>query len=211
MIKNLDLSLYLITNRNNKTEEEFFNIIKSSILGGASILQLREKIAGSKEFYEISNKVKKLTNFYNIPLIINDRVDIAISVNADGVHVGDEDIDCNIMREKIGFNKIIGVSASNVEDAIIAEKNGADYIGSGAIFPTKTKDTNEISINELKKIVNSVKIPVVAIGGINKENVSLLKNTGIKGVAVISSVMESKNPKKTSEELKNKITTIINS
>jgi thiamine-phosphate pyrophosphorylase len=209
MVEKLDLRLYLVTNRNNKTEEEFFNIIKSSILGGVSILQLREKTSSSNEFYKIAIKVKKLTDRYNIPLIINDRVDIAMAINADGVHVGNDDIDCNVIRKIIGFNKIIGVSASNVEDAVAAEKNGADYIGSGAIFPTKTKDTNEISINELKKIVNSVNIPVVAIGGINEKNMYLLENTGIKGIAVISSIMESKNPKKTSENLKSKITTII--
>jgi len=204
MGKKFDLKTYLVTNRNNKTEQEFFNIIEQSILGGVSIIQLREKATNSKEFYDIAIKLKKLCDEYNIPLIINDRLDIAIAVNANGVHVGDEDIPGNIVRDIIGYDNILGISASNIDDAVVAEENCADYIGVGAVFPTKSKDTNnEISIEQLKNIVESVNIPVVAIGGINEYNISLLKNTGIKGVAVISAIMGSDNPKKTSENLRN--------
>jgi thiamine-phosphate pyrophosphorylase len=204
MGKKFDLKTYLVTNRDNKTEQEFFNIIEQSILGGVSIIQLREKATNSKEFYDIAIKLKKLCDEYNIPLIINDRLDIAIAVNANGVHVGDEDIPGNIVRNIIGYDKILGISASNIDDAVVAEENCADYIGVGAVFPTKSKDTNnEISIEQLKNIVESVNIPVVAIGGINEYNISLLKNTGIKGVAVISAIMGSDNPKKTSENLRN--------
>ncbi|MDR3222203.1 MAG: thiamine phosphate synthase [Methanobrevibacter sp.] len=203
MGKKFDLKTYLVTNRDNKTDQEFFNIVEQSILGGVSIIQLREKTTNSKEFYEMAIKLKNLCDEYNIPLIINDRLDIAIAINADGVHVGDEDIPGNIVRDIIGSDKILGISASNVDDAIVAEENSADYIGVGAVFPTKSKDTNEISIEQLKNIVESVNIPVVAIGGINEDNISLLKNTGIKGVAVISAIMGSDNPKKTSENLRN--------
>ncbi|MDR2831106.1 MAG: thiamine phosphate synthase [Methanobrevibacter sp.] len=201
MRKKINLKTCLVTNRDNITNKEFFNIIKQAILGNISIVQLREKTTSSKEFYEIAIKLKKLCDKYDVPLIINDRLDIAIAVNADGVHVGDEDIPGSVVRNIIGNDKILGISASTVNDAIAAEKAGADYIGTGAVYPTKSKDKEVISIERLKEVVKSVNIPVVAIGGINENNVSSLKNTGIKGVAIISAIMKSNNPKKTTENL----------
>ncbi|MDR2545249.1 MAG: thiamine phosphate synthase [Methanobrevibacter sp.] len=199
--KEFNLKTCLVTNRNNKTERQFFHIIEQAIIGGVSTIQLREKNTKSKEFYEIAIKLKKLCDKCKVPLIINDRLDIAISANGDGVHIGAEDIPGNVVRDIIGSNKILGISASTVNDAIAAEELGADYIGVGAVFPTKSKVTNEISIEKLKEIVESVNIPVVAIGGINESNISSLKNTGIKGVAIISAIMNSDDPKKIAEQL----------
>lgn len=199
--KKFNLKTYLVTNRDNKTDRQFFHIIEQAIIGGVSIIQLREKNTESKEFYEIAIKLKKLCDRYNVPLIINDRLDVAITVNGDGVHIGAEDIPGNVVRDIIGSDKILGISASTVNDAIAAEELGADYIGVGAVFPTKSKVTNEISIEKLKEIVESVNIPVVAIGGINENNISSLKNTGIKGVAVISAIMDSDDPKEIAEQL----------
>ncbi|MDR2624422.1 MAG: thiamine phosphate synthase [Methanobrevibacter sp.] len=201
MKKKFNLRTYLVTNRDNKTDEEFFDIVEQAILGNVSIVQLREKTANSKEFYEVAIQLKKLCDRYDVPLIINDRVDIAIAVDCDGVHVGDEDIPSDVVRDVIGDDKIVGISASTVDDAIAAENAGADYIGTGAVFPTKSKDKEVISIERLKEVVKSVNIPVVAIGGINEDNVSSLKNTGVKGVAVISAIMNSDDPKKTAEYL----------
>lgn len=198
-------SLYLVTDRSKKTKEEFFKIIEEAILGGVSIVQIREKTSPTKEFYEIAKKVKKITDKYDIPLIINDRLDIALAIEASGVHVGQEDIPVNKIRKIIGNEKILGVSATTSQLAINAEKYGADYIGSGAIYPTKTKDSDCISINELKKIVDAVNIPIIAIGGLSENNIDILKNSGIKGVSIVSAIMNSKNPKITSFNLKRKL------
>lgn len=195
----MNYSLYLVTNQN----ENLLNIIEESILGGVSIVQLREKKSNTKDFYQIAKNVKKITDKHNIPLIINDRLDIALAINASGVHLGQDDLPCKIARN-ILKDKIIGISASTVKEAKKAEKDGANYIGCGAIFPTKTKnDAKNVSINKLKEIVESVNIPVVAIGGINKNNVIKLKNTQISGISVVSEIMDSENPKITSEKLLN--------
>ena len=202
-MKNIDLSLYLVTDK-SENEEKFLKTIENAILGGVTLVQIREKTADTLDFYNLSLKVKEITTKYNIPLIINDRVDIALAIDADGVHVGQNDMPCEVTRKLIGKNKILGVSATTVEEAKKAEKDGADYIGTGAIFPTSTKDdAKSVTKKELIEIVESVNIPVVAIGGITKENASELKDTGIKGLSVVSAIMSADNPKKASEELLN--------
>ena len=201
-MKKVDYSLYLVTNRNEKTDEEFLAIIEEAILGGVSIVQLREKDASTGEFYRLALKLKELTSKYNIPLIINDRLDVALAIDADGVHVGQTDMPADIIRNIIGKNKILGVSAATIRDAKKAKKDGADYIGSGAIFPTQTKDADCISMDYLKEIIKSIDIPVIAIGGLAENNISSLANTNIGGISVVSAIMESKNPKKASENLK---------
>ena len=199
----VDLSLYLVTDSSDD-EEKFLKTIEDAILGGVSVVQIREKTADTLDFYNLALKVKKITGKYNVPLIINDRVDIALAIDADGVHVGQSDMPCDVTRKLIGKDKILGVSAATVEEAQKAEKDGADYIGTGAIFPTATKDDAEsVTINELKEIVESINIPVVAIGGITLKNASELVDTGIAGLSVVSAIMSADNPKKASEELLN--------
>ena len=202
-MKNIDLSLYLVT-YNSENEEKFLKTIQEAILGGVSVVQIREKTAETLEFYNLALKVKEITAKYNVPLIINDRVDVALAIDADGVHVGQSDMPCDITRKLIGENKILGVSAATIEEAKKAEKDGADYIGTGAIFPTATKDdAPSVTKKDLTDIANSINIPVVAIGGITIENAKELKDTGIAGLSVVSAIMSAENPKKASEKLLN--------
>ena len=202
-MKNLDLSLYLVTD-NSDDVEKFLRTIEEAIKGGTTVVQIREKTADTLDFYNLSLKVKDITTKYNVPLIINDRVDIALAIDADGVHVGQSDMPCDVTRCLIGEDKILGVSAATIDEAKKAEKDGADYIGTGAIFPTATKDdAPSVTKEELKEIVKSINIPVVAIGGINHDNASELTDTGIAGLSVVSAIMSSDNPKKSSEELLN--------
>ena len=201
--EDIDYSVYLVTDRRNKTDDEFLNIIEEAIKGGTTIVQLREKTASTKEFYDLALKVKEITSRYGVPLLINDRIDIALAVDSEGVHIGQDDMPADIAREIIGEDKILGVSASTVEEAKKAEIDSADYIGSGAVFPTATKDdADSVSEEELKEIVDSIDIPVVAIGGITVENASTLKGSGIAGVSVVSAIMSAEDPKEASEKLK---------
>ncbi|WP_225369279.1 thiamine phosphate synthase [Methanobrevibacter arboriphilus] len=177
-------------------------MVEEGILGGVTIVQLREKDTPTGKFYDIALKLKNLTSRYNIPLIINDRIDIALAIDADGVHIGQSDMPANIARKLVGEDKILGVSAATISDALTAEKYGADYIGSGAIFPTDTKEAECIDINYLKEIINKVNIPVVAIGGLNENNINSLKETNIKGISVVSAIMNSIDPKKSATILK---------
>ena len=201
--EDIDYSVYLVTDRRNKTDEEFLNIIEEAIKGGTTIVQLREKTASTKEFYDLALKVKEITSRYDVPLLINDRIDIALAVDSEGVHIGQDDMPAGIAREIIGEDKILGVSASTVEEAKKAEIDSADYIGSGAVFPTATKDdADSVSEEELKEIVDSIDIPVVAIGGITVENASSLKDSGIAGFSVVSAIMSAEDPKEASKKLK---------
>ena len=201
--EDIDYSVYLVTDRRNKTDEEFLNIIEEAIKGGTTIVQLREKTASTKEFYDLALKVKEITSRYDVPLLINDRIDIALAVDSEGVHIGQDDMPAGIAREIIGEDKILGVSASTVEEAKKAEIDSADYIGSGAVFPTATKDdADSVSEEELKEIVDSIDIPVVAIGGITVENAHTLKASGIAGFSVVSAIMSAEDPKEASEKLK---------
>ena len=200
-MKDLDLSLYLVTDKSDDVER-FLNTIEEAIKGGTTVVQIREKTADTLDFYNLALKVKDITTRYGVPLIINDRVDIAMAVDADGVHVGQSDMPCDVTRRLIGEDKILGVSAATIEEAKKAQNDGADYIGTGAVFPTQTKDdADSVTKQELKEIVESVDIPVVAIGGINLDNAPELIDTGIAGLSVVSAIMSSGNPKKSSEEL----------
>lgn len=199
----VDLSLYLVTD-NSDDVEKFLNTIEEAIKGGTTVVQIREKTADTLDFYNLALKVKEITKKYNVPLIINDRVDVALAIDADGVHVGQSDMPCDVTRKLIGEDKILGVSAATIDEAKKAQKDGADYIGTGAVFPTQTKDdAPSVTKQELKEIVDSIDIPVVAIGGINLENAHELIDTGISGLSVVSAIMSSDNPKKSSEELLN--------
>ena len=207
---NIDYTLYLVTNNKNKTEEEFLNTIEESLKGGVSLVQLREKNLNHDQFLKIGIKTKKLLQKYETPLIINDNVEIAKELNATGVHIGQDDTDTKTARKLLGKDKIIGVSAHTIQEAKKAEEDGADYIGCGTIFKTPTKsNATYITKQNLIDIVNSVNIPVIYIGGITENNIKELENTGIKGVSVVSSIMESKNPKISSENLKKEIKKII--
>lgn len=199
----IDYSLYLCTDRSLMTAPTLEQAVNDAIKGGCTVVQLREKHATSREFYQLALSLKRITGYYGIPLIINDRLDIAAAVNAEGVHLGQKDLPADIARAVLGEEKIIGVSANNLQTAINAELDGADYIGVGAVFQTSTKtDTKPVTIDKLKEIRSAVKIPMVAIGGIKRSNISQLNGTGINGVAVVSAVIGSKNITAAARELK---------
>ena len=202
-MNNIDYSVYLVTDRDLLKGRNLTEVIEEAILGGTSIVQLREKCASSLEFYEIAKEVKKITDKYNVPLIINDRIDIALAIDASGVHLGQSDIPCSIARKILPQGKIIGVSAHNLKEAEKALKDGADYLGCGAVFNTSTKkDVTTLSYEGLKEITDNINIPIVAIGGINENNIITLKGSGINGVAVVSSIIGKENVKGASEKLK---------
>lgn len=203
---NINYKLYLVTDRYLLRGKELVETIEEAINGGVSIVQLREKDISSLEFFNVAKVVKEVTDKYNVPLIINDRIDIALAVDAAGVHIGQSDMPCNIARKILPKGKIIGVSVHSVDEAIKAKEEGADYLGCGAVFSTSTKsDVTTLSIDKLKKIKKSVDIPVVAIGGINENNISKLNGVGIDGVAVISAIIVKENPKKSAEEILEKM------
>lgn len=198
----INYKLYLVTNRDLLKNISLSEAVEEAIKGGTTLVQLREKNVSSLEFYNIAKSIKKVTDKYNIPLIIDDRLDIALAVDAAGLHVGQNDIPAIITRKLLGENKILGVSAHTIDEALKAEKDGADYIGTGAIFTTTTKkDAENVSIKSLKEITEKVHIPVVAIGGISEQNVKMLKDTGISGISVISSILGKNDIKKASEDL----------
>ncbi|MBQ5695244.1 MAG: thiamine phosphate synthase [Clostridium sp.] len=185
-----ELKLYLVTDSDILEGRDFYNCIEEALKGGVTILQLREKDASGKEFLERAIKLRELTKKYNVKFIINDRVDIAMLCNADGVHVGQSDIPANKVRELIGEDKIVGVSARTVEEAIKAKENGADYLGVGAMFTTTTKlDAKAVSIEELKEIKKVVDLPIVTIGGLSLNNIDKLKECDIDGYAVVSAIL----------------------
>ena len=199
----IDYSLYLCTDRSLMTAPTLEQAVNDAIKGGCTVVQLREKHATSREFYQLALSLKRITGYYGIPLIINDRLDIAAAVNAEGVHLGQKDLPADIARAVLGEEKIIGISANNLQAAINAELDGADYIGVGAVFQTSTKtDAKPVTIDKLKEIRSAVKIPMVAIGGIKRSNISQLNGTGINGVAVVSAVIGSKNITAAARELK---------
>lgn len=198
----VDYTLYLCTDRELMTTDTLEEAVELAIKGGATIIQLREKDCSGREFLEAACGVKQVTDAYEIPLIINDRLDIAMAVDADGVHLGQNDIPAATARELLGRHKILGVSAYNAELALQAQKDGADYIGVGDIFGTSTKaDTHHVTPDELLQIRQAVKIPIVAIGGINRFNVEQLRGTGIDGVAVISAVIGAKDITEAAKEM----------
>ncbi|MFJ7752214.1 thiamine phosphate synthase [Peribacillus muralis] len=197
----IDLSLYLVTEESLELED-LFRIMSQSIAGGVSIVQLREKNTSSLSFYKKAAALKQVLNELSTPLIINDRVDIAIAAGAEGIHIGQDDLPLSVVKQMVPREMIIGVSVSTLEEALEAERNGADYLGVGSIFPTKTKqDATLMSIRDLEEICRSVSIPAVAIGGINAENISNLSDKGLAGAAVVSAIMNAENPKMASRSL----------
>lgn len=184
-----DLLLYAVTDRYWLNGRTLYEVVKESLDGGVTFLQLREKELDEETFLAEAKELQALCREYKVPFIVNDNVDIAIAMDADGVHVGQSDMEAGSVREKLGPDKIIGVSAQTVEQALLAEKNGADYLGVGAVFPTGSKaDADDVSFETLKAICEAVSIPVVAIGGITLGNVKELAGSGICGVAVISAI-----------------------
>ncbi len=198
-----DYTLYLVTDRSLMSTATLIEAVEQAILGGCTMIQLREKNISSLDFYRQSVEVKKVTEQYHVPFIINDRVDIAIAVNADGVHIGQSDIPAAIARDLIGTDMLLGVSAASVKEAVQAANDGADYLGVGAMFPTGTKtDANYVSIEELKKIRHAVNLPIIAIGGINKGNIKQFHDTGINGLAVVSAIIAQPDIQKAAAEMK---------
>lgn len=207
-----DLLLYAVTDRHWLKDETLENQVEKALQGGATFLQLREKSLDDDIFLAEAKEIQKLCKKYQVPFVINDNVDIALAIDADGVHVGQSDMEALDVRKRLGPDKIIGVSAQNVQQALLAQKHGADYLGVGAVFPTGSKDDAEdVSFETLKAICQAVDIPVIAIGGITKENVSELKGSGICGIAVISAVFAQKDIKAATKELKKRTMDMVQS
>lgn len=202
-----DLLLYAVTDRKWVGEKTLLQQVEESIKGGVTFVQIREKELDDSLFLDEAIKMKALCERYQVPFVVNDNVEIAIKSNANGVHVGQDDMEASNVRELIGKDKILGVSVQTLEQAIEAEKKGADYLGVGAVFPTNSKDdAAEVSLETLKIICQNVNIPVVAIGGINLNNINQLKNTGIAGVALISAIFANKDIESATKELKSILT-----
>lgn len=188
-MKSDSLLLYAVTDSRWLNGKTLTEAVKESLDGGVTFVQIREKDLDEKNFTEEALQLQSLCREYNVPFVVNDNVDIALKINADGVHVGQSDMEALDVRKKLGADKIIGVSAQTVEQAILAEKHGADYLGVGAVFPTGSKgDAEDVSFDTLKAICEAVSIPVIAIGGITEENAETLKGSGICGIAVISAI-----------------------
>lgn len=198
-----DYSLYLVTDRMLMRTKTLGEAVEQAVIGGCTMVQLREKEISSLDFYVLALEMKKITDRYSIPLIINDRIDIAMAVGATGVHIGQKDIPADIARKLIGKNMLLGVSTASVAEAVNAAKAGADYLGVGAMFPTGTKtDASHVSMEELGRIRKAVDIPIVVIGGISKENAMLFQPMGIDGLAVVSAVIAQPDIKKSAADLK---------
>lgn len=204
-----DLLLYAVTDRTWLNGDTLYNQVEKALKGGATFVQLREKELDQDTFLTKAKEIKELCKKYQVPFVINDNVDIAIAIDADGVHVGQKDMESASVRRKLGPNKIVGVSVQTVEQAILAQQRGADYLGVGAVFQTGSKaDADKVSHTTLKAICEAVDIPVIAIGGISKKNVRLLSKTGICGVAVISAIFAQPDIEKATKEL-NELTKIM--
>ena len=198
-----DTTLYFITDSTGFSEDEFLTRVRSALEGGVTILQLREKNRSTREYIDLADKVHELTKEFNVPLIIDDRVDVMLATDAEGVHVGAEDMPVVTARKLIGKDKILGATAKTVEVAKKAYEDGADYLGVGAIYPTTTKVKTVLTSTEtLDAITKAVPIPVNAIGGLNKDNLDVLNGIGIAGVCAVSAIMKADSPKKAAEELR---------
>jgi len=202
-LKKLDTSLYFITDSTGFTEEEFLRRTEAALQGGVTLLQLREKDKTTREYLELAQKVHALTRKYNVPLIIDDRLDIAMAIDAEGVHLGQSDMPIDLARKLFGPDKIIGATAKTVPQALEAWEQGADYLGVGAIYPTTTKvKTILTSTDTLRDICAAVAIPVNAIGGLNRDNIDILAGIPIAGICVVSAIMKAADPKKAAAELR---------
>ena len=185
------LRLYLVTNRYQDSLESFLKKVETACRSGVTIIQLREKNLTTNQYYQLAKQVKEITDAYQVPLIIDDRLDVCLAVDAAGLHIGDDELPVSVARQVLGPEKILGVTAKTVKRALEAETSGADYLGTGAIFPTTTKKNAPITlISTLKTICQTVAIPVVAIGGLTSENIDQLIGTGIAGVAVVRDLMQ---------------------
>ena len=194
--------MYFITDSTNYSEEEFLYRVEQALMGGITLLQLREKDKSTREYMDLAEKVHTLTKKYNVPLIIDDRVDVALAIDAEGVHVGQSDMPVSIARKLMGDDKIVGATTKTVEQAVEAYAQGADYLGVGAIYPTTTKVKTVLTSTEtLGNICSAVPIPVNAIGGLNKDNIDVLKGIPIAGICVVSSIMKADDPKQAAVEL----------
>ena len=204
-MKNFDTGLYFITDSTLYEEAEFLRRVEAALQGGVTILQLREKNKSTREYIVLAEKVHALTQRYNVPLIIDDRVDVALAVDAEGVHLGAEDMAIAMARKILGEDKIIGATAKTVPWALEAAAQGADYLGVGAIYPTTTKvKTILTSTDTLRAICNAVPIPVNAIGGLNKDNIDILSGIPIAGICAVSAIMKADDPKAAAEEMRSK-------
>lgn len=207
-----DLMLYAVTDRSWLNGETLYQQVERALKGGATFIQLREKELDEETFLQEAVEIKKLCRAYGVPFVINDNVEIALAMDADGVHVGQSDMEAMDVRAKLGPDKIIGVSAQTVEQARLAEQHGADYLGVGAVFPTGSKaDAQEVSHDTLQAICETVQIPVIAIGGIGCGNVTELAGTGICGIAVISAIFGQEDIETAAKELKSEVETMLNS
>lgn len=194
--------LYFITDSTKYEKDEFLRRVEAALKGGVTLVQLREKERSTREYLALANEVHKLTLKYNVPLIIDDRLDVAMAADTEGVHLGQSDLPVNIARRLFGPDKIIGATAKTVEQALEAYEQGADYLGVGAIYPTTTKVKTILTSTEmLDKICHAVPIPANAIGGLNKDNIDVLKGIPIAGVCVVSAIMKADDPKQAAEEL----------
>jgi thiamine-phosphate pyrophosphorylase len=200
----VDYTLYLVTDRGMLSGTNLYHAVMEAIRGGVTLIQLREKDVSSSEFYGIAAEMKKLAGSYQVPLIINDRLDIALAVDADGLHIGQEDLPLDIARRILGPGKILGYSVSNQAEAVYGEKNGADYLGAGPVYHTGSKETaiEPIGAGGIKRIKESVSIPVVGIGGIGMSNIVEVKESGIDGISVISAILASNDISAAARELK---------
>lgn len=203
--ENLDTTLYLVTDSSGREEKEFLKTVEEALLGGVTLLQLREKDKSAREYMALARKVKEISDRFGVPLLIDDRVDVAAAVDAAGVHVGQSDIPVAAARRILGPDKIVGATAKTVEQALEAWEQGADYLGVGAIYPTTTKvKTVLTSVETLKEICCAVPIPVNAIGGLNAGNMGVLQGTGAAGICVVSAIMKAEDPRETARVLKEK-------
>ena len=204
------LRLYLVTNRYQYSVESFLEKVETACRSGVTIVQLREKNLTTNQYYQLAKEVKEITDAYQIPLIIDDRLDVCLAVDAAGLHIGDDELPVSVARQVLGPEKILGVTAKTVKRALEAEEGGADYLGTGAIFPTTTKENAPITlISTLKTICQRVAIPVVAIGGLTSENIDQLIGTGIAGVAVVRDLMQAEDIEAKTQAFLTKLDDII--
>ena len=204
------LRLYLVTNRYQDSVESFLAKVETACRSGVTIVQLREKNLTTNQYYQLAKQVKEITDAYQVPLIIDDRLDVCLAVDAAGLHIGDDELPVSVARQVLGPEKILGVTAKTVKRALEAEEGGADYLGTGAIFPTTTKENAPITlISTLKTICQTVAIPVVAIGGLTSENIDQLIGTGIAGVAVVRDLMQAEDIEAKTQAFLTKLDDII--
>ena len=204
------LRLYLVTNRYQDSMESFLEKVEMACRSGVTIVQLREKNLTTNQYYQLAKQVKEITDAYQVPLIIDDRLDVCLAVDAAGLHIGDDELPVPVARQVLGPEKILGVTAKTIKRALEAETSGADYLGTGAIFPTTTKENAPITlISTLKTICQTVAIPVVAIGGLTSENIDQLMGTGIAGVAVVRDLMQAEDIEAKTQAFLSKLDDII--